>query len=126
MAKHKDESLDLSAGYDPTANDDSVGARLEPLVLTCRDPNTRAVASKMVSRAEVGDKKYGVTTARKDIDMMGWLTHLQEELMDACVYIERLKNDKDLADRIEIVKGRPKAPPSTLRFESGGPGRKME
>jgi hypothetical protein len=42
---------------------------------------------------EVGFKKYGVTTERKDIDLLGWLQHLQEELLDAAVYIERLKQE---------------------------------
>ena len=42
---------------------------------------------------ETGYKKYGVTTERKDIDLMGWLQHLQEELMDACVYVERIKSE---------------------------------
>jgi hypothetical protein len=41
--------------------------------------------------------KYGVTTERTDIDLVGWLNHLQEELMDATIYLERakqgLKND---------------------------------
>jgi hypothetical protein len=42
---------------------------------------------------EVGYKKYGTTTERTDIDLHGWLQHLQEELMDAVVYIERLKKE---------------------------------
>ena len=34
-----------------------------------------------------------VTTERTYIDTLGWLTHLQEELMDATIYIERLKQE---------------------------------
>jgi hypothetical protein len=48
-----------------------------------------AVRDKIKKRAQVGAKKYGVTILRDDIDLEGWLTHLQEELMDASVYIER-------------------------------------
>lgn len=57
------------------------------------DPNVEAVREKFKHRAEMGYQKYGVTTERKDINLYGWLTHLQEELMDAVVYIERLKKE---------------------------------
>lgn len=57
------------------------------------DPNVEAVREKFKHRAEMGYQKYGVTTERQDINLYGWLTHLQEELMDAVVYIERLKKE---------------------------------
>ena len=47
----------------------------------------------LYNRMEAGYKKYGVTTERKDIDLMGWLQHLQEELMDASIYVERIKSE---------------------------------
>lgn len=57
------------------------------------DKNVGNVIELMSSRMEVGFKKYGVTTERTDIDTLGWLQHLQEELLDAAVYIERLKQE---------------------------------
>lgn len=54
-----------------------------------QDKNVTAVIDKLAQRADVGLTKYGVTTERTDIDLVGWLTHLQEELMDATVYIQR-------------------------------------
>jgi len=48
------------------------------------------VCAKIQARAEVGKKKYGVTMERGDLSIEEWLTHLQEELMDASVYVERL------------------------------------
>lgn len=54
------------------------------------DPNVEAVRLKLKQRAEVGMAKYGVDTTRQDIDLIGWLTHLQEELLDAAVYCQRL------------------------------------
>jgi hypothetical protein len=48
------------------------------------------VIQKILQRAEIGKAKYGVTMERKDLSMIEWLTHLQEELMDAAVYIEKL------------------------------------
>ena len=52
------------------------------------DRNVEAVRAKLLARSEVGLRKYGVTTERKDLTPLDWLRHLQEELMDACVYIE--------------------------------------
>ena len=57
------------------------------------DPINEAVREKIKSRAELGMKKYGVSILRKDIDLLGWLKHLQEELMDGCVYIERTMHE---------------------------------
>ena len=51
------------------------------------------VIEKIRNRAEIGLKKYGTTMARKDLSILEWLQHLQEELLDASVYIERLQDD---------------------------------
>jgi len=51
------------------------------------------VCRKIKARSEVGKKKYGVTMERDDLDLVSWLVHLQEELMDAAVYTQRLLND---------------------------------
>jgi len=48
------------------------------------------VIEKIADRAEIGFSKYGTTMERGDLSTVEWLTHLQEELMDATVYIERL------------------------------------
>jgi hypothetical protein len=57
----------------------------------------KAVIEKMLSREQVGWKKYGTNLDRTDLSTLDWLTHLQEELMDATVYIEKLKTHvKDL------------------------------
>jgi hypothetical protein len=57
------------------------------------DKNVESVRELLYNRMETGYKKYGVTTERQDIDLLGWLQHLQEELLDAAVYVERLKNE---------------------------------
>lgn len=48
------------------------------------------VCIKILDRAEVGQKKYGTTMEREDLSKEEWLIHLQEELMDATVYIEKI------------------------------------
>lgn len=49
------------------------------------------VINTMREREGLGLAKYGATVDRTDITTLGWLTHLQEELMDAVMYIEALK-----------------------------------
>ncbi len=48
------------------------------------------VAKKLLSRADIGLNKYGITMERGDLTTAQWLVHLQEELMDGAVYIEKL------------------------------------
>ena len=52
-----------------------------------------AVMAKYYERSKRGKQKYGTNLDRKDIDLIGWLNHLQEELMDATLYIEKLKKE---------------------------------
>jgi hypothetical protein len=51
------------------------------------------VIAKYRERSETGIKKYGTTLERKDLNLIDWLNHLQEELMDASLYVERLKEE---------------------------------
>ena len=48
------------------------------------------VCEKIHRRAEMGKNKYGVTMEREDLTLGEWLTHLQEELMDSIVYLQRI------------------------------------
>tara|TARA_R100000781_G_scaffold77336_1_gene47928 strand:- start:234 stop:428 length:195 start_codon:yes stop_codon:yes gene_type:complete len=50
------------------------------------------VCKKIMMRSAKGESKYGVTMEREDLNMLEWLTHLQEELMDATVYVQKLIN----------------------------------
>lgn len=58
-----------------------------------KDRNVQRVAETLKDRMEKGYIKYGTTTERNDLDTLQWLQHLQEELLDAAVYIERLKQE---------------------------------
>ena len=57
------------------------------------DKNVENVVKQLRDREEEGLLKYGVSTERTDLSTLEWLQHLQEELMDASVYIEKLKNE---------------------------------
>ena len=50
------------------------------------------VISSFAERSKVGIKKYNTTLQENNEGMLAFLTHLQEELMDATLYIEKLKS----------------------------------
>jgi hypothetical protein len=54
------------------------------------DANVAAVRRKLRDRERAGLRKYGVTTERTDLSTLDWLNHLQQEMMDASVYLEVL------------------------------------
>jgi len=58
-----------------------------------RDPVVQSVVNKFVSRSDVGFEKYGKTLREDTSDVYTWLNHFQEELMDATLYIQRLKEE---------------------------------
>ena len=58
-----------------------------------KDKIVESVLDKFKERSEEGMKKYGVTMDRKDLISLEWLNHLQEELMDAILYAEKLKKE---------------------------------
>lgn len=66
------------------------------------DKNVQAVVSMLLQRMVIGYEKYGVTTEREDLTVEQWLQHLQEELLDAAIYIERLKNDCKTERPVEL------------------------
>lgn len=74
------------------------------------DKNVEAVRAKLLERSHAVLAKYGVTTERTDTDLVGWLNHLQEELMDAAVYVQR--------SMVEIEAREPVAELESLRAEN--------
>jgi len=58
-----------------------------------QDSIVDSVVESFKERSTSGIKKYNTTLDRTDLSTLDWLTHLQEELMDATLYVERLKKD---------------------------------
>ena len=56
-----------------------------------RDPVVERVVDKFVSRSDVGFAKYGVTLNDDKSNLFAWINHLQEEIMDAVLYMQKLK-----------------------------------
>jgi hypothetical protein len=61
------------------------------------------VVNKFLGRSAVGIKKYNTTLAENNTD--DFLKHLQEELMDAINYIEKLMDQKQ--ELTKLVKDYP-------------------
>jgi hypothetical protein len=57
-----------------------------------KDPIVQQVVDSFQERSKVGIEKYGTTLAENNTD--DFLEHLQQELMDATLYIQKLKTIK--------------------------------
>ena len=55
-----------------------------------------SVLAKYAERSRVGIEKYKTTLDRNDLTLDDWINHLQEELMDATLYLERIKKEIEL------------------------------
>jgi len=100
-----------------------------------RDPVVQCVVNKFVDRSDVGFAKYGTTMRDDQSDVFVWLNHLQEELMDATLYLQRLKeeisnlreekallselNDIDVIDAFEVIPPKKKS----IKKRKNGHGR---
>ena len=72
----------------------------ESLFIKCKrcgnhtdDTMVNNVVEAFLTRSNVGKEKYGTTLDRNDLKPLQWLIHLQEELMDATLYVEKLKKE---------------------------------
>lgn len=63
------------------------------------DPIVLQVMEEYNNRSIVGINKYGKTMAQNDGELLYWLQHIKEELMDATLYVQRA---------IEEVRKRPR------------------
>jgi len=58
-----------------------------------KDKIVQEIKDKFENRSQLGIKKYGTTLERDDLTAQEWVNHLQDELMDAILYLQRLKHD---------------------------------
>jgi hypothetical protein len=62
-----------------------------------RDPVVKRVVNKFVDRSNLGFEKYGRTLDAERIgshkDLFGYLNDVQEELMDAILYLQAAKEE---------------------------------
>jgi hypothetical protein len=57
------------------------------------DTVVASVVRSFQERSRAGQLKYGTTLDRTDLTPLQWAQHMQEELMDAILYLERLKRE---------------------------------
>ena len=74
-----------------------------------RDPVVRKVCDKLVQRSDVGFAKYGSTLEDerrlKMKNLQGYLKDIQEELMDAVLYIQSAQDElQDLSEEALVDK----------------------
>ena len=55
------------------------------------DPIVQTVIAKFQQRSELGQKKYNTTLEANSAPFLAWVNHMQEELMDAILYLEKMK-----------------------------------
>ena len=65
------------------------------------DSIVASVIAKFAQRSAVGIRKYGTTLDRTDLTTKDWIQHTQEELMDAILYLEKLKQSANSAESRE-------------------------
>jgi uncharacterized protein (DUF2252 family) len=64
---------------------------VKDLLFMTPDTVVRDVLKRFNARSLAGIEKYSTTLERNDLTSKEWLQHLQDELMDAVLYIEKLK-----------------------------------
>jgi len=57
-------------------------------MMMIKDKIVQQVVDKYISRSEMGIAKYGTTLENNNVD--NYMNHLQQELMDATLYIEKI------------------------------------
>ena len=57
------------------------------------DSVVQAIVDKFITRAKFGRQKYGTDLDRQDLDLLDWITHFREEMMDGLLYITRIEHE---------------------------------
>lgn len=72
---------------------DPDGNLIHPLPQQKFEPDSivKTIIERFETRAEFGFRKYGNTLDRTDITVLEWIQHIQDELHDGILYLEKLK-----------------------------------
>ena len=78
----------------------------EPEILN-NDSIVAKVIDSFKERSNVGFKKYGTNLDRKDLSVLEWISHAQQESMDLTLYLEKLKEDLPTqSPRVMVIRER--------------------
>lgn len=97
--------MDIIQQYKDIENDDSCAHNnkdnCDYIDANSVDTIVYSVLKKFTERAKVGKEKYKTDLDRTDLNMLDWIKHTSEELMDATLYLEKLKRE---FEKIELEK----------------------
>jgi hypothetical protein len=62
-----------------------------PLSAPTKDSVVNSVIESFIERSNVGFNKYGTNLDRKDLSLLDWISHAQQEAMDMILYLEKIK-----------------------------------
>jgi hypothetical protein len=57
------------------------------------DSIVESVRQDLLDRSKAGIKKYHNTLDREDLDLVDWIQHAYEEMLDGALYLKRAKRD---------------------------------
>ena len=81
--------------------------KMRSKIVDFRDPVVERVVDKFVERSDVGFKKYGTTLEDerriKMKDLHKYLNDIQEELMDAILYIQSARDELQDLDEESLI-----------------------
>lgn len=69
-----------------------------------KDSIVEAVREDLLNRSELGIRKYNTTLDRIDVDTVGWINHLYEELLDASLYAKRAMKSIEIFNSTQELK----------------------
>ena len=95
LIKHYEESIDQMPNREEKASATEVMLTLKHVLYSRGfDPIVAQLIDKIILRSRAGMEEYGTTLDENGLPPAEWLTHLQEELLDASLYIEKIKSIK--------------------------------
>jgi hypothetical protein len=57
------------------------------------DSIVQSIVKRFHDRAKFGKQKYGTDLDRDDLSVENWIQHIQDELHDGILYLEKLKKE---------------------------------
>lgn len=61
----------------------------ETRIVPKTDSIVDSIIDQHIKRAQMGEKKYGQTLDRTDLELIDYLQHAKEEAMDLALYLEK-------------------------------------
>lgn len=90
-------------------------------ITTFTDSVVFEIIKEFGDRAKKGYDKYGTDMDRTDLTTAQWAQHLREELMDALVYLTRLKKDIELMEeKLAAIEKQPDIKARPIKYHMVG------